>query len=67
MMNAGLWGPLACPPRRSLPRRRRLHPRHLPIVRRHDEAAFGHYRTKAMILAYFNALAAGDTTTDVAV
>ena len=38
-----------------------------PIVRRHDKAAFGHYRTKAMILAYFNALAAGDTTTDVAV
>ena len=38
-----------------------------PIVRRHDEAAFGHYRTKAMVLAYFNALAAGDTTTDVAV
>ncbi len=38
-----------------------------PIVRRHDEAAFGHYRTKATILAYFNALAAGDTTTDVAV
>ena len=38
-----------------------------PIVRRHDEAAFGHYRTKAMILAYFNALAAGDTTTNVAV
>ena len=38
-----------------------------PIVRRHDKAAFGHYRTKAMVLAYFNALAAGDTTTDVAV
>ena len=38
-----------------------------PIVRRHDKAAFGHYRTKAMILAYFNALAAGDTSTDVAV
>ena len=38
-----------------------------PIVRRHDQAAFGHYRTKAMILAYFNALAAGDTDTDVAV
>ena len=38
-----------------------------PIVRRHDETAFGHYRTKAMILAYFNALAAGDTSTDVAV
>ena len=38
-----------------------------PIVRRHDKAAFGHYRTKAMILPYINALAAGDTTTDVAV
>ena len=38
-----------------------------PIVRRHDKAAFGHYRTKAMILAYFNALAAGDTSTNVAV
>ena len=38
-----------------------------PIVRRHDQAAFGHYRTKALILAYFNALAAGDTDTDVAV
>ena len=37
-----------------------------PIVRRHDEAAFGTYRTKAMILAYYNALAAGDTDTDVA-
>ena len=37
-----------------------------PIVRRHDEAAFGHYRTKAMILAYYNALAAGDTEVDVA-
>ena len=37
-----------------------------PIVRRHDEAAFGHYRTKEMILAYYNALAAGDTDTDVA-
>ena len=37
-----------------------------PIVRRHDKAAFGHYRTKAMILAYYNALAAGDTDTDVA-
>ena len=38
-----------------------------PIVRRHDKAAFGHYRTKTMVLAYFNALAAGDTSTDVAV
>ena len=33
----------------------------------HDQAAFGHYRTKALVLAYFKALAAGDTTTDVAV
>ena len=38
-----------------------------PIVRRHDEAAFGHYRTKDMVLAYYNALAAGDTDVDVAV
>ena len=38
-----------------------------PIVRRHDKAAFGHYRTKAMILAYMSALAAGDIATDVAV
>ena len=38
-----------------------------PIVRRHDKAAFGHYRTKAMILAYHNALAAGDSSTDVEV
>ena len=37
-----------------------------PIVRRHDKAAFGHYRTKEMILAYYNALAAGDTEVDVA-
>ena len=38
-----------------------------PIVRRQDEAAFGSYRTKDLILAYMNALAAGDTETDVAV
>ena len=38
-----------------------------PIVRRQDEAAFGSYRTKDMILAYMNALAAGDTETVVAV
>ena len=38
-----------------------------PIVRRHDKAAFAHYRTKDMVLAYYNALAAGDTDTDVAV
>ena len=36
------------------------------IVRRHDKADFGHYRTKEMVLAYYNALAAGDTDTDVA-
>ena len=38
-----------------------------PIVRRRDHAAYGHNHTKAMTLAYFNAPAAGDTTTDVAV
>ena len=38
-----------------------------PIVRREDEKAFGHYRTQDMILAYMNALAAGDTETRVAV
>ncbi len=37
-----------------------------PIVRRHDKAAFGTYRTKEMVLAYYNALNAGDTDTDVA-
>ena len=36
-----------------------------PIVRRDDEKAFGRYRTKEMILAYMNALAAGDTETVV--
>ena len=38
-----------------------------PIVRRQDEAAFDRYRTKDLILAYMNALAAGDTETVVAV
>ncbi len=38
-----------------------------PIVRREDEAAFGHYRTRDLILAYMNALSAGDTDTVVAV
>ena len=38
-----------------------------PIVRRHDEAAFGSYRTKEMVLAYYNALDAGDTDVEVAV
>ena len=38
-----------------------------PIIQRQDESAFGHYRTKALILAYMNALAAGDTETIVRV
>ena len=38
-----------------------------PIVRREDEAAFGRYRTRELILAYMNALAAGDAETRVAV
>lgn len=36
-----------------------------PIVRRDDEKAYGRYRTREMILAYMNALAAGDTETVV--
>jgi len=31
-----------------------------PIVRRHDEQRFGRYRTRDLILAYYNAYAAGD-------
>ena len=38
-----------------------------PIVRREDDKAFGHYRTRSLSLAYMNALAAGDTATRVAV
>ena len=38
-----------------------------PIVCKQDEAAFGRYRTRDLILAYMNALAAGDTETVVAV
>ena len=38
-----------------------------PIVRREDTQEFGSYRTLEMVLAYMNALAAGDTTTDVGV
>ena len=38
-----------------------------PIVRREDEAEFGRYRTKDLVLAYMNALAAGDTETIVEV
>ena len=37
-----------------------------PIVRRQEEAAFGCYRTRDLILAYMNALAAGDTEEVVA-
>ena len=37
------------------------------IVRREDEARFGTYRTRDLILAYMSALAAGDTKTVVAV
>ena len=36
-----------------------------PIIQRQDQAEFGHYRTKALTLAYMNALAAGDTQTKV--
>ena len=32
-----------------------------PIVQREDEVQFGAYRTRALVLAYMNALAAGDT------
>ena len=34
-----------------------------PIVRRQDESAFGSYRTRDMVLAYMNALSAGDVGT----
>ena len=37
-----------------------------PIVRQKDETQFGTYRTRTLILAYMNALAAGDTETVVA-
>ena len=38
-----------------------------PIVRKQDESSFGRYRTRDLILAYMNALAAGDTETNVSV
>ena len=38
-----------------------------PIVRREDEAQFGKYRTRDLVLAYMNALSAGDTKTVVSV
>ena len=37
-----------------------------PIVRRDDEKQFDRYRTRDLILAYMDALAAGDTESDVA-
>lgn len=36
-----------------------------PIVREHDEKAFGRYLTKELVLAYMNAVAAGDLATVV--
>ena len=36
-----------------------------PIIRRQDEAEFGRYRSRALVLAYMNALAAGDTESRV--
>ena len=36
-----------------------------PIVREQDEKAFGRYLTKDLVLAYMNAVAAGDLTTVV--
>ena len=37
-----------------------------PIVQREDEAQFGTYRTRDLVLAYMNALAAGDTESVIA-
>ena len=36
-----------------------------PILKRQDKAQFNHYRTKTLILAYMNALAAGDTQSTI--
>ena len=38
-----------------------------PIIQRQDQAQFGNYRTRNLILASINALAAGDTNVTVAV
>ena len=38
-----------------------------PIVRKEDEARFGRYRTREMVLAYMNALSSGDTGVRVGV
>ena len=37
-----------------------------PIVQKEDEAEFGTYRTRSLILAYMSALAVGDTDIRVA-
>jgi hypothetical protein len=37
-----------------------------PIVRAQDEAAFGRYRTRELVLAYMHAIAGGDTASVVA-
>ena len=37
-----------------------------PIIQRHDQAQFGHYRTRDLVLVYMNARAAGDINTQVA-
>lgn len=36
-----------------------------PIARRQDEEAFGHFFTKDLVLAYYNAIAAGDLTSRI--
>ena len=36
-----------------------------PIVREEDEKAFGRYLTKDLVLAYMNAITAGDFSTVV--
>ena len=38
-----------------------------PIIKRQDQAAFNRYRTKDLILAYMNALTAGDAASVIAV
>ncbi|MBI3505346.1 MAG: restriction endonuclease [Proteobacteria bacterium] len=38
-----------------------------PIVQREDEAAFGRYMTKDLVVGYFRAFAAGDTSSKIAV
>ena len=65
--------PPARPPRRPLlpplrppPRRRRLHPRHLPHRPPPRRSRLRPLPNKDMVLAYYNALAAGDTDVDIA-